>query len=43
MFPTCSEILEVIKDLGYIKMAGAQGRAGASPDSADASAVQANS
>ncbi|OHB75003.1 MAG: hypothetical protein A2W31_18495 [Planctomycetes bacterium RBG_16_64_10] len=40
MFPTCSEVLEVIKDLGYAKVADASNRAtgaahGAAPDDQD--------
>lgn len=41
MFPTCSEVLEVIKDLGYVKLAGAEAQARTAPDSAGAGSVQA--
>jgi hypothetical protein len=34
MFPTCSEVLEVIRDLGYVKLVSSQGVATDSNESA---------
>lgn len=40
MFPTCSEVLEVIRDLGYVKLTPAEQAAMAATDEGDADASQ---
>ena len=42
MFPTCSEILEVVRSLGYVKMPSSQGEAPAA-DEAPSEATEATS
>lgn len=34
MFPTCSEILEVIRDMGYVRMSGGNPSSAIAPDAA---------